>query len=103
MSNIKPYLGPALKDDEAATMAIKALSMGTASPSQQQYALNFIIYRLAEFDQMSYRPGPDGERDTAFAEGKRMVGHQIRLRIDPITEVLKQPKGEVNVRSHRSK
>lgn len=101
MSNIKPYLGAPLKDDEPAILALQALNAGLASPSQQQYALNFIIYKLAEFDQMSYRPGPDGERDTAFAEGKRMVGQQIRLRIDVNPSALKQPKENVNVRSRR--
>ena len=103
MSNIKPYLGPTIASDESAAMAIKALSEGVASPGQQQYALNYIIYELAEFNQMSYRPGPDGERDSAFAEGKRMVGHQIRLRIEANMSVLKQPKENVNVRSRRSK
>lgn len=55
--------------------AIIALANGTATPDQQQRAMAWIHYVCGTTD-LSYRPGSD--RDTAFAEGKRWVGLQIR-------------------------
>jgi hypothetical protein len=43
----------------------------------QQRALKFIIENLCGTYDLSYRPGPDGDRDTTLAEGKRFVGLQI--------------------------
>jgi hypothetical protein len=63
--------------DEAVTGALKALQSGTADAVQQQRALKWIIEALCGTYDLSYRPGEDGERDTAFAEGKRFVGQQI--------------------------
>jgi hypothetical protein len=63
--------------DETITGAIKALAAGNANESQQQKALKWIIEILCGTYDLSYRPGGDGERDTAFAEGKRFVGAQI--------------------------
>jgi hypothetical protein len=63
--------------DEAVTGALKALQSGTANAAQQQRALKWIIEPLCGTYDLSYRPGEDGERDTAFAEGKRFVGQQI--------------------------
>jgi hypothetical protein len=40
-------------------------------------ALNWIVHICAGAHSMSYRPGADGDRDTAFAEGRRFVGNQI--------------------------
>ena len=57
--------------------AVKALYDGTADKIQQQRVLAFIIEHLAGTHNMSYRPGPDGDRDTAFAEGRRFVGMQL--------------------------
>lgn len=63
--------------DGADTMAIKALAAGKASEGQQKRALDWIIKTLCGTYDLSFRPGPDGERDTAFAEGKRHVGLQL--------------------------
>lgn len=58
--------------------AIKALQSGVATPEQQQLALAWIINTCADTYGMSFRPGGlEGDRETAFAEGKRSVGNQI--------------------------
>lgn len=62
-------------DSEAA--ALRALQTGTATPEQQQAALICIVKKISEADGLSFRPGPGGDRDTAFAEGRRFVGLQI--------------------------
>jgi hypothetical protein len=67
---------PALYD-ESITGAIKALASGTANDGQQRKALDWIVHTLCGTYDLSYRPGDAGERDTAFAEGKRHVGMQI--------------------------
>jgi hypothetical protein len=57
--------------------AVQALQRGDATPDQQRHALKYIVNTLAGTYDGSFRPGPDGERVTAFAEGKRFVGLQI--------------------------
>jgi hypothetical protein len=57
--------------------AIQALQRGDASADQQKRALKFIVNTLAGTYDGSFRPGPDGERVTSFAEGKRHVGLQL--------------------------
>ena len=57
--------------------AIQALAQGTADATQQKRALDWIIKVVAGTYDQSYRPGADGDRDTAFAEGKRFVGTSI--------------------------
>lgn len=57
--------------------AIQALQRGDATPDQQQHALKFIVNSLAATYDGSFRPGADGDRVTAFAEGKRHVGLAI--------------------------
>jgi hypothetical protein len=66
--------------------ALRALERGDALPHQQIRALKFIVEGLAMTFQQSYRPGGlEGDRETAFAEGRRFVGTQIvgLLTIDP--------------------
>ncbi len=64
--------------ETADAYALKALRDGEATPEQQVRALDWIVMTACETYNMSYRPGgPDGDRDTAFAEGKRFVGLQI--------------------------
>lgn len=63
--------------DKTDVYAIQALAMGNANDLQQKRALDFIIGLCGTYD-LSYRPGgQEGDRDTAFAEGKRFVGLQI--------------------------
>lgn len=52
--------------------AIQAVAAGDADREQQQRAFKWIIEVAAQTYGLSYRP--ESERDTAFAEGRRMVG-----------------------------
>ena len=71
-----PWKPPAA--DDAVVAAVQALAKGTATPDQQRRALTWIIEKAAGTYDMSYRPGgPEGERDTVLAEGRRFVGNQI--------------------------
>ena len=63
--------------DDADAAAIQALGRGSASTDQQKRALDWIITKCCATYDMSYRPGEDGVRDTAFAEGRRFVGLQV--------------------------
>lgn len=54
--------------------ALQALERGEANDEQQRRALKWIIERACGTYDMSFRPGPDGSRNTDFAEGKRYVG-----------------------------
>lgn len=56
--------------------ALQALNRGEATPEQQQRALKWIM-RATQYRAVSFRSGPNGDRDTAFAEGKRFIGYQI--------------------------
>lgn len=56
--------------------AIQAIANGTADSEQQRRALRWIV-ECADTYGLSYRPGAGGDRDTAFAEGKRSVGLQL--------------------------
>jgi len=62
---------------KADAAAIQAVSRGEANADQQLRALEYILEMLCDRNGMSYRPGPDGARETAFAEGRRFVGNQI--------------------------
>lgn len=71
-----PWRPPEYDDADAA--ALQALARGTANADQQKRALAWVIERAAATYEMTYRPGgPDGDRDTAFAEGRRFVGNQV--------------------------
>ena len=71
--------------DMADAAAIQALRTGTATEAQQMRAIGFILEVICDRNGMSYRPGADGDRDTAFAEGRRYVGNQIvKLTILPL-------------------
>jgi hypothetical protein len=79
-----PWLPP--DHDEAAIYAIRALASGTANDGQQKTAWAYLMYVTGaseEFADLSYRTGPQGDRDTAFAEGKRFVGLQLRKLFRP--------------------
>ncbi|MDQ0475027.1 hypothetical protein [Labrys wisconsinensis] len=78
MSN--PHAAAAFARPEAA--AIRAVAAGTATPEQQRLAVAAIGQKACLIDEISYVPGgPDAERATVFAEGRRFVGMQIRRAI----------------------
>jgi hypothetical protein len=88
----QPWMPAPYDPDGADTMAIKALATGTANEGQQRRALKWIIEAACGTYDLSFRPGPDGERETAFAEGKRHIGLQLVKHINgpmPTTKPVK--------------
>lgn len=66
------------KWDLADLCAVQACYGGTATPEQQQRAINWIIANAAATDDVEFRSEP---HDHAFASGRRFVGLQIRKMI----------------------
>lgn len=65
--------------------AVRAVQEGVASAGQQRLMWEWLMYLsgCVGAGDLSYRPGEGGERDTAFAEGKRYVGLQVRKMLLP--------------------
>jgi hypothetical protein len=76
--------------DVADVGALQQCYRGEAMPHQQKRALDYVIDTLCATYDLSFRPGPDGERETAFAEGKRWVGLQIVKLLNANTANLKE-------------
>ena len=69
--------------------ALKALAGDEDVPAHQaRRALNWIIHSACGTYDQSYRPGEDGDRDTAFAEGRRFVGNQIVKLVNLSPEIM---------------
>lgn len=78
--------------DDDVVYAVRALFAGVANEGQQKLAWSWMMYVTGngEFDDLSYRPGDHGDRDTTFAEGKKFVGLQMRKMLHPL--VTPKPK-----------
>lgn len=77
----KPILEPwmPVAYDEATVMAIRSFASGTANAGQQQAAYDWIVGIASGVNEMTFHPGgQEGDRASAFAEGRRFVGNQIR-------------------------
>lgn len=75
---VRPAYMPARFDPNGyTTRALQALAAGVASAEQQKHALQWIINDVALTYDQPYRPGVDGDRETAFACGRQHVGQQI--------------------------
>lgn len=76
--------------------AIKDVARGEGSPEQQKQAMDAIIKIVACVEELSFRADDfGGDRETAFAEGRRFVGLQLRKLITTPLEILtgeKKPK-----------
>ena len=78
---------------KADAAALQAMRRGEATADQQVRAMEFILGPICERNGMSFRPGPDGDRETAFAEGRRFVGNQIvKLTNLPLSKIKDDPK-----------
>lgn len=75
LPKIDPWRAPLW--DLADAAAFQALARGSASSDQQIRALKFLVETLSGYYEISFHPGPAGDRVTAFAEGKRFVGQQV--------------------------
>ena len=63
---------------KADVSALQAMRLGNANKGQQLRAMEFILDSICDRNGMSFRPGgPEGARETDFAEGRRFVGNQI--------------------------
>mgnify|MGYP001612351841 CR=1 FL=1 len=67
---------PAKYGLEIAT-AFQSLMRGDCPAHLQTKAVKFILFDLCGVRDLSFLPGPEGARETDFAEGKRFVGLQI--------------------------
>lgn len=83
-----PILNPRVTQEQA--WAVKALIAGEADAAQQGIAMRFILGVLADVEGFPYHPS---DRDTAFANGRRYVGHHLlkisRMTPDRITNLPK--------------
>ena len=67
-----------VKYRKADVSALQAMRRGEANADLQKRAMEFILNTVCDRNGMSFRPGgPEGARETDFAEGRRFVGNQI--------------------------
>lgn len=86
--NTSPVVGAGIVN-KADAIAIRAVAQGDASPDQQRRAIEAIVGRIACADDMSFRAEDHGGMfETAFAEGKRYVGLQMRKLINTPLHIL---------------
>ena len=77
--------------DVAEIDAIKALAAGAANAAQQGIALRWLLHAVCEVDDEQFRSDEDGgERETAYALGKRSVGRQVQKLIHMSPAVVAQ-------------
>ena len=93
----EPHLPP--YHDPDVVLAIRAWSMGTATPEQQKLSWRYAMYVTKasdEFQDLSYRPGDKGALATAFAEGSKFAGMMLRKLLHPsLTPKHVSPRGAV--------
>lgn len=85
-----PWVPPEWELADASS--IQALARGEANPDQQKRALDFIVNKLARTYDLSFCPGPEGDRETSMSEGRRFVGLQIVKLINVNTSLLRRNK-----------
>lgn len=71
--------------------AVRACASKVATPGQAFIALNWIINEVCLTYDQPYRPGADGDRETAFACGRQFCGQQI---VKVMKTVSIEPKGK---------
>lgn len=76
--------------------AIQALAAGTATEDQQKTALEWIVNAAASTYDQPYRPGVDGDRETAFGCGRQFVGQQIVKLLKLNAAAISQAKRKTN-------
>lgn len=91
----EPYLPYKWADNLPFVYAMKAMSKGEATESQQKLILAEMMALTGYYD-LSYRP--DSERDTAFAEGKRFIGAQLVKLITLSPDVIEKSKTQRKTR-----
>lgn len=72
--------------DKVTLLAVKAVREGVANEGQQRRAMQWIEAIVCDVEGMSYHPeGEGGALASAFHEGRRFVGNQIRKMSHPLT------------------
>ena len=69
--------------DNSIVASLRAVARGIADETQQKKAWDWIVYQLAAYNDLSYWPGGDDGRATAFKEGRRFVGAQMLKMLQP--------------------
>ena len=72
--------------DADVVAAVRAIHNGTALGHQQTLLWEWLMYVTAAgdgWDDLSFRPGADGQRETDFMEGRRFVGLQFKKMLHP--------------------
>lgn len=84
----------------ATVMAAQALARGDATAGQQQAFLRWLVETAAGAYEMSYRSDADGgDRETAFAEGRRHVGLSVVKMVEmpaALADALRQKESKAN-------
>lgn len=57
--------------------AIKACLSGSADSAQAHMAMEVIVQKLCCTHDLTFIPGPGGDRDTAFLSGRQYVGYTL--------------------------
>lgn len=70
-----PWLPPPYERQHV--VAWQAIAAGKADEAQQKMALDWLIKIGCMTYEMTYFPGPDGTRNSDFAQGRRSVGLQL--------------------------
>lgn len=86
--------------DRHIAWAVRAVQAGKATSEQQKLAWDWMMYVTAatpEFQDLSFRLGPDAERATSFAEGKRWVGSQLLKMCNPALDAVIHKEIEAEV------
>lgn len=76
--------------EPADVRAIQSLAAGEATPEMQRRALDFMINKVCQTYDLSYRP--ESDRETTFAEGRRFTGLQLVKLLNINLAAIKQAK-----------
>ncbi len=79
-----------LEYEQADLVSWQAFERGQADADQQKRCLEW-LFKATGLNDLSYRP--DSDRDSAFAEGKRFVGLQVRKMLIVNPRVFNIPTG----------
>ncbi|MGA0595611.1 hypothetical protein [Enterovirga sp. CN4-39] len=93
MSTVAERMLAAPPLDEKTVYAVKALAKGEASGTDQIKAVEFILHALSGADNQSFVPNDaSGGQNTAFLEGRRFVGRELRrIIITPSERLIPKP------------
>lgn len=96
----KRHASSPVEYDSDTLNAVAALRAGVASQAQQLSAIKWIELVACDVEGMSFHE--ESDRATAFHEGRRFVGNQIRKMSNPIARAAKQkPETDTEARGKK--